>query len=167
MFSVKWQEKGCLFYLYSTANIDFHIGYLGSAFLALCFLLLGTALIHGTDIPLERSAAGFATQLIGLYQQTLGDWSTSIIEIAALAVMLSTVLTILDGYPRTIAILILRFKSEENLAVKDDMRAMQPVYIASMIIVIIGALILQLFFIRSFLRARSLQYSVFVHSLQV
>lgn len=135
---------------WKTANVDFHIGYLGSAFLAVCFLLLGTALIHGSDISLERSAAGFATQLIGLYRQTLGNWSTSIIEIAALAVMLSTVLTILDGYPRSIAILFLRFKSEENPAVKDDMRAMQPVYIGSMIVLIAGALILQMFFITSF-----------------
>ncbi len=135
---------------WKTATIDFHVGYLGSAFLAVCFLLLGTALIHGTDIRLESTAAGFATQLINLYQQTLGDWSKSIISIAALAVMLSTVLAVLDGYPRSIAILLLRFKSAEDPVNKDDEQSIQPVYLSSMIVLIAGALILQLFFIASF-----------------
>lgn len=135
---------------WKTASLDFHIGYLGSAFLAICFLLLGTAVMHGKGVPLESSAGGFATQLINLYQQTLGSWSKSIIAISALAVMLSTVLTILDGYPRSIAILILRFQHAENPDIKDDDQAMRPVYITSMIVLIAGALLIQIFFITSF-----------------
>ncbi len=132
------------------ASIDFHIGYLGSAFLAVCFLLLGTAVMHGSEVQLEVSPAAFATQLINLYQQTLGSWSKYIISISALAVMLSTVLTILDGYPRIVAILILRFQYAEDPGIKDDVKAMQPVYITSMIILIIGALVIQMFFSKSF-----------------
>lgn len=132
------------------SSLDFHIGYFGSTILAVCFLLLGTAVMHGSGIPLETSASGFATQLIYLYQQTLGDWSKSIIAIAALAVMLSTVLTILDGYPRIIAVLYMRFKCPENPATRDDEKAMQPVYLVSMIVLIAGALLLQMYFIHSF-----------------
>lgn len=133
-----------------TASIDFHTGYLGTALLAVCFLLLGTALLHGSGILLEQSAAGFAAQLIGLYQQTLGDWSRYVIAVAALAVMLSTVITLLDGYPRSIAILVLRFQADENPDTRDDMRSMQAVYTGSMLILVIGALVLQIFFITSF-----------------
>ncbi len=135
---------------WKTASIDFHIGYLGTAALALCFLLLGTAVMHGSGVPLESSAVGFATQLISLYQQTLGHWSRPLIAISALAVMLSTVLTLLDGYPRSIAILVLRFQSAEHPERKDDDRAMRPVYFSAMIVLIAGALIIQLFFITSF-----------------
>ncbi|MFT5134735.1 MAG: Mn2+/Fe2+ NRAMP family transporter [Gammaproteobacteria bacterium] len=134
-----------------SSSVDFHVGYLGSAFLAVCFLLMGTALIHGSGVKMEGSASGFATQLISLYQQSLGDWSKSIISISALAVMLSTVLTLLDGYPRSIAILYLRFKSAETPNSKDDQMAMQAAYLSSMIILIVGALILQYFFIKSFI----------------
>ncbi len=132
------------------ASLDFHVGYIGTTFLAICFLLLGTAVMHGNGVQLEKSAAGFATQLISLYQLTLGDWSKPVIAISSLAVMLSTVLTLLDGYPRSIAILILRFKHPENPDIKDDEMAMRTVYIASMILLIAGGLIIQLFFSQSF-----------------
>jgi Mn2+/Fe2+ NRAMP family transporter len=135
---------------WKVASIDFHIGYIGTAFLAVCFLLLGTAVMHGSGVALETSAAGFATQLMSLYQQTLGDWSKPVISIAALAVMLSTVLTLLDGYPRSVAVLVLRFRYPENPEVKDDLKAMQPIYIGSMLILIIGALIIQMYFRESF-----------------
>jgi Mn2+/Fe2+ NRAMP family transporter len=135
---------------WQTSSVDFHVGYFGTTILAVCFLLLGTAVMHGSGVPLEKSAGGFATQLINMYQQTLGEWSKYIIAISALAVMLSTVLTILDGYPRSIAILFLRFKSAEDPDAKDDDKAMQSVYISSMMILIAGALTLQLFFITSF-----------------
>ncbi len=135
---------------WKTANIDFHIGYFGTAFLAVCFLLLGTALIHGNDIELQKSAAGFATQLIGLYQQALGNWTKPIIAMASLAVMMSTVLTLVDGYPRSIAILILRFRGAENPAIKEDEKNMQSVYIGTMLVLIAGAIGIQLFFISSF-----------------
>jgi Mn2+/Fe2+ NRAMP family transporter len=135
---------------WNIASVDFHVGYLGTTFLAICFLLLGTAVMHGSGVPMESSAAGFATQLINLYQQTLGPWSKSVIAISALAVMLSTVLTLLDGYPRSIAILILRFQYAEDPDKKDDDKAMQPVYLSSMIVLITGALIIQTFFSTSF-----------------
>ena len=133
---------------WKTANIDFHTGYFGTAFLALCFLLLGTALIHGSEIELQKSAAGFAAQLIGLYQQALGDWTKPVIALAALAVMLSTVLTLVDGYPRSVAILILRFRSAEDPGAEE--KNVPLVYLVSMLVLIAGALIIQIFFIASF-----------------
>jgi len=52
---------------------DFHIGYVGTFVLALCFVLLGAGVMHDAGVRFETTPAGFAGQLIDLYQQTLGD----------------------------------------------------------------------------------------------
>lgn len=79
---------------------DFHVGYVGTFLLALCFILLGTGVMHNSGIEFVSDPAGFAAQLINLYRETLGDWSGPLIGSIAVAVMFSTVLTGLDGYPR-------------------------------------------------------------------
>lgn len=80
--------------------VDFHTGYFGTFLLALCFVLLGTGVMHNSGTEFVADPAGFAAQLIDLYRQTLGDWSGPLIGSIAVAVMFSTVLTGLDGYPR-------------------------------------------------------------------
>ncbi len=96
------------------AALDFRIGYVATAFLALCFLLLGAGVMHGSGQPIEPSASGFATQIIALYTQTLGDWSRNLIGPCALAVMVSTTITVVDGFPRALAVLVRRFGGPEQ-----------------------------------------------------
>ena len=91
---------------------DFHIGYFGAFVLAMCFVLLGTGVMHNTGIEFEAGAAGFAAQLIGLYKETLGDWSGPLIGVVAVAVMFSTVLAGLDGYPRAAVSLFNLYQAE-------------------------------------------------------
>ncbi|NJK88950.1 MAG: hypothetical protein HC923_05780, partial [Myxococcales bacterium] len=86
----------------SSILIDFHVGYFGTAILALCFVVLGASLMHGRGLSFESGAAAFSRQLIDLYAATLGDWSRPLIGACALAVMLSTTLTVLDGFPRAL-----------------------------------------------------------------
>jgi Mn2+/Fe2+ NRAMP family transporter len=93
--------------------LDFHIGYVGTAALALCFVLLGAGVMHGSGTALASSAGGFAAQVIGLYTQTLGEWSRPLIGVAAFAVMFSTTLTVIDGFPRALATLAERFRHPE------------------------------------------------------
>lgn len=93
---------------------DFHVGYIGTCFLALCFVVLGAGLLHQTKADLPQSVAGFSRGLIDLYAETLGSWSRPIIGASALAAMASTMLTVLDGFPRALAGLALRFRGDET-----------------------------------------------------
>lgn len=93
--------------------LDFKIGYWGTAFLAICFVLLGAGVMHGGGVPIAASSGGFANQVITLYTANLGEWSRYLIGGAALMVMFSTTLTVVDGFPRAIATLVERFLSAE------------------------------------------------------
>jgi len=84
------------------ALIDFNIGYIGTAMIALLFLTLGALVMYGSGQTFSSSGAVFAGQLIDLYTQTLGDWSRPVILIAAFTTMFSTTLTCLDAFPRVL-----------------------------------------------------------------
>lgn len=96
------------------ALLDFNIGYLGTALLALCFVALGAGVMHHSGTQFPQSAAGFANQVILLYADTLGSWSKPLIGIAAFTVMFSTTLTVIDGFPRALATLWSRFQGPER-----------------------------------------------------
>lgn len=85
------------------ANLDFSIGYFGTAFLALGFLSLGALVMHGKESGFSTGAVGFASQLIKLYTHALGEWAYPLIAIASFVTMLSTTLTCLDAFPRILA----------------------------------------------------------------
>lgn len=88
------------------ALFDFNVGFITTLLLALCFTVLGAGVMFGSDVPLAAGAGGFATQVLDIFTTTIGQWSYPIISAAAIAVMLSTVLTVLDGYPRAVEALI-------------------------------------------------------------
>ncbi len=88
---------------YKESLIDFHVGYIGSAIMALFFLGLGALVLYGSGEQFSGSSIKFSEQLVSVYSQTFGEWSTSIISAIALATMFSTALTVIDGYPRTLA----------------------------------------------------------------
>lgn len=82
------------------ALVDFNIGYIGTAILAVCFLSLGALVMYRSGESFSGSAAVFAGQLIGMYTKALGSWSYPIIAIAAFTTMFSTTLTCLDAFSR-------------------------------------------------------------------
>lgn len=98
--------------------LDFKIGYIGTAFLALGFLTLGALVMHGTGEELSPNGTIFAEQLINLYTVSLGKGAYWIIAIAALTTMFSTTLTCLDAYPRvlrtTTELLLPRIRTSPN-----------------------------------------------------
>jgi len=128
---------------------DFHIGYFGTFLLALCFVLLGTGVMHNSGVQFESSPTGFATQLINLYQQTLGDWSGPLIGAVAVAVMFSTVLAGLDGYPRAAVSIFRLYKdreaADEQRAVVIDKRA----YALTVFVLALGSLFILYFLVSS------------------
>lgn len=85
------------------ALFDFNVCYAATTILALCFLLMGTALLFGRDVTVAASAVGFAAQLVALFTGAIGAWIEPVIGVTALAVMFSTVITVVDGFPRVYA----------------------------------------------------------------
>jgi len=92
---------------------DFHLGYWGTAALALCFLVLGAGVMYGRGIEVQAGASGFAAQIISLYTAVLGEWARPLIGGCAFLVMFSTTLAVVDGFPRALAVLALRARRPE------------------------------------------------------
>lgn len=121
---------------------DFHIGYFGAFALALCFVLLGTGVMHNSGLQFASGAADFAAQLINLYKNTLGEWSGPLIGLIAVAVMFSTVLTGLDGYPRAVVSLVNIFAGEKSPTGQLPSEGTnRVVYAVSLIVLAIGSIL--------------------------
>ena len=119
-----------------TALFDFNIGYLTTLCLGLGFLTLGALVFFDTGEVLQTSAAGFSSQLIQMYTNSLGDWAYLIIGIAAITTMFSTTLTTLDASPRVMnrtTTLLLNFKTKSS-------------YIFWLLLLLIGTIIIFFFF---------------------
>ena len=86
------------------AIFDFNIGYIGTIFLAVCFIVLGALVMNGTGQSFSSKGSVFAGQLIELYTKNLGNFAYIFIAIAALTTMFSTTITTLDASPRTMSI---------------------------------------------------------------
>ena len=82
---------------------DFNIGYLVTLILGVCFVVLGTIVMHDSGISFSSNGATFAGQLIGLYTSLMGGKWFFVIAVAALATMFRTTLTTLDASPRVMA----------------------------------------------------------------
>ena len=85
---------------------DFDIGYLVTLILAVCFVLMGASIMYNTGRVFSTSSAAFAGEVVSLYTEQLGSWSWSLIAGAAFLAMLSTTVTVADGFPRAVAALI-------------------------------------------------------------
>ncbi len=129
---------------------DFHIGYLASGILACCFLLIGFAVMRGREIVLADDPAGFAIQLIGLYRELLGDWSELVISVSAFAVMLSTVLVAIDGYPRALTTLLNRFRVAEAPETIENREDNFKLFLINTLFLCSGAIAILFFFMGSF-----------------
>ena len=116
---------------------DFNIGYIGTAIIALIFLLLGALVMYGTGEKFSPSGAVFAGQIIQLYTNTLGDCARPIILVAAFTTMFSTTLTCTDAFPRVMRRLTTTFvPSLERKGPKETL------YWGWMLFVVAGALLL-------------------------
>lgn len=134
----------------SAALFDFNAGYWGTAFLALCFVLLGAGVMFGTGVEFDPRAGVFAGQLVDLYAQTLGEWSRYLIGACAFLTMFSTTLTVVDGFPRAIAILVARFRGPEPVGGDDEKApAQRKAYWASLFVLGAGSLTVVAFFLTS------------------
>lgn len=83
--------------------LDFDVGYVGTLLLAVCFVILGAAVMHGSGETFSSKAPEFGGQVVDLYAAQLGAWTRPIVGTAAFLAMLSTTVTVADGFPRALA----------------------------------------------------------------
>jgi len=122
------------------ALTDFKIGYFGSLVTALMFLSLGALVMFGTGETFSSNPGAFAGQLVSMYTSALGGWSRPIVVTAAFITMLSTTLTVLDGYPRVVS-------AGCRVAWPAVERAPRVPYWIVVALMIVGALVIYKFFI--------------------
>lgn len=93
--------------------LDFDAGYVATMLLAIGFVVLGAGVMHGTGEAFKPGATDFAAQVVDLYARQLGDWTRPVIATAAFLTMLSTTLTVADGFPRAIAAFVEAWRSPD------------------------------------------------------
>ncbi len=110
------------------ALFDFHLGYWGTAVMAILFLSLGALVMYGTGESFSNSAGQFTGQVVSLYTKALGSWSYPVIVTAAAITMFSTTLCCLDAFPRIV-------KEAFAILVPSKKQWVDKVYFAWMIVV--------------------------------
>jgi Mn2+/Fe2+ NRAMP family transporter len=134
--------------------LDFDVGYLATLLLALAFVLLGTGLMHGQGLTFENSASKFAAQVIDFYTTSLGGWARPVIGTAAFLVMLSTVATVVDAFPRVLAALVAQlrfaFSPQSTTDVSVPSEGDRRIYRASFAVLCAGALAILIWGMSSF-----------------
>jgi len=129
------------------AAFDINVAYVVTIFLAMCFLALGTVLMFNQGITVAGGATGFAAQLVTMFTQVFGGWAHIIISIAAIAVISSSMLTLLDGCPRTGARIVTTLRNRTNSVTPAELNRL---YVILVIIQVIGCFVMILLFLKSF-----------------
>jgi Mn2+/Fe2+ NRAMP family transporter len=125
-----------------TARNDLRIGFTLTIVMALCFVILGTAVLFDTGRVVPTTAGGFATELLSVFTSSIGTWAYPVISIAAIAVMWSTLIALMDVMPRVTDRLL------GILAHRPD--DAPPRYATFLAVQVIGCSIILLFLIGSF-----------------
>jgi Mn2+/Fe2+ NRAMP family transporter len=131
-------------------SVDFHVGYITILLLSFCFMLLGTGLMFGKGISFVDSAGGFASQLIDLYEQTLGEWTRPFMGIMALSVMYSTVIAHLDGFSRITDEVIWHFEQSGREEPEQREGFRRRIYNGALVIITASIIATILFLMTSF-----------------
>ena len=88
---------------HESALLDFNVGYIATAVLAIVFLALGSLVLHGQPTSLAASGIAFSHQLVGMYAATIGEWSRMLIAVIAFFCIFGSTITVIDGYARALA----------------------------------------------------------------
>ena len=131
------------------SRFDFNLGYGLCVVLALCFVILGTVVMHQPGIAPAQGGIGMARQILALFTGTLGAWSLPVVGASALAVMFSTTLTVLDAFPRVLVVLVDRLQRPEEVgeAARDVSKSRG--YWIGWGVLVAGSIVLIEFFLKS------------------
>lgn len=98
--------------------LDFNVGFLVSAILALFFLALGVFVQYGSGQEIQIAGAAYVDQLISMYTNTIGEWSRLLVAFVAFMCMFGTTITCADGYGRANAECWRLLKGESEISKK-------------------------------------------------
>lgn len=129
----------------AAARFDFNVGYLVSSLLALCFLVMGAAVLYGRQVPLPGGGAQFAATFTDMFAGAVGSWSRLLVATLSLAVMYSTLLAIVDGFPRMLQEFLVELGWLDGRAAVERRN-----FLLLLVVVTTGAGIFLGFFMRSF-----------------
>ncbi|MFN3528319.1 MAG: NRAMP family divalent metal transporter [Bacteroidia bacterium] len=121
-------------------NFDFKLGYLITILLAVFFLMLGALVMFGSSTALPAGGAAFAAAFVHMYVGVLGDWAYPLIVLSVLTTMFSTLLTVLDAYPRVLVTGIAQYKPDWSEAYRRKWYWLLVLFLA------VGALLIVSFF---------------------
>jgi Mn2+/Fe2+ NRAMP family transporter len=127
---------------HKTAIADLRFGWVLAVVLAVCFVLLGTAILFQTDRVAPASAGEFATELLAIFTSAIGAWSYPLIAIAAIAVMWSGVFALMDVLPRVSA------RLADHVAGRAEGKTYR--YSTFLVIQFLGITLILLFMMRNF-----------------
>ncbi|MDB2656583.1 divalent metal cation transporter [Crocinitomicaceae bacterium] len=117
--------------------LDFNFGYIVSAVLSLCFLTLGAYMLFGTDNnSLPEGAGPFASAVIGMFTNFIGDWSYLIIAAASFSIMFGTAIAVFDGYGRSLSRTWALIKSDK---VGQEVQSSSSIYSWGIAVVVAGS----------------------------
>ncbi|MBE2895101.1 NRAMP family divalent metal transporter [Spirabiliibacterium falconis] len=123
---------------YREGMLDFNVGYITTALLALIFLALGALVQYGAGETVQIAGAQYVGQLINMYVVTIGEWARILIAFIAFMCIFGTTLAVIDGYSRG---------TLESIRIMLRKKQSRPTYVNSVIILnVIAALILVFFF---------------------
>jgi Mn2+/Fe2+ NRAMP family transporter len=122
------------------ATFDFNVGYGTAIFLAICFVALGTFVMYINGVAVETDGARFAAQLISLFTSTIGDWIYPVIAVAAITVMYSTLLTLVDLMPRSSAAALVEIFSIPEAETPTTFGRLYMAFIGIELLLVLGVL---------------------------
>ena len=99
---------------FKQAKFDFNFGYILIIITAIFFVILGALVLHHSGIKISNNGSVFAGQLLSIYTLTIGEWSKIIISTAILTAILSTTITVIDIYPRSISVSLQILRNNSN-----------------------------------------------------
>lgn len=137
---------------FKQATFDFNVGYAIMAITAILFLSIGALMVNNSNSEVPNGAAGFAQLLVDSYTSSIGSWAAPIVGISILAAMFSTVLAIVDSYPRVLAqsILIISGEKEEDEELPDKAKKRRILHSSLMALYSIAATLVIIFLFDNF-----------------
>ncbi|MBV7388651.1 divalent metal cation transporter [Pasteurellaceae bacterium TAE3-ERU1] len=123
---------------YRDGMLDFNVGYITTALLALIFLALGALVQYGAGETVQIAGVKYVGQLINMYVSTIGEWARYLIAFIAFICIFGTTLAIIDGYSRG---------TFESIRILMHKKSSRPTFVnLSIILNVIAGLVMIFFF---------------------
>ena len=95
-------------------------------------------MLNGTGIETPKQSDLFASHVIKLYTNVIGDWSYIIIASATFSIMFGTCIAVFDGYARSLKKTIQLIMKKNDVSEKKELK----LYRTNLVVVMTGALLL-------------------------